>query len=55
MPSASAAFRAFARSRDAMAATVVYSPCCIAGITFFRPIEAVLRTPQRNLFGILPS
>ena len=32
-----------------MAVTVVYSPCCMAGMTFLRPIFAVLRTPQRIL------
>ena len=28
-------------------------PCCIPGITFFRPMFAVLRTPQRILLDII--
>src|ERR1017187_797209 len=43
-----AASCAFERLRDAMATILVYSPCCIAGRTFLRPILAVLRTPQRS-------
>src|ERR1700723_1639515 len=48
MPSASAAFCALARSREAIAVTKVRSPFCIPGITFLRPILAVLSTPQRT-------
>ena len=40
--------RALARSREAMAATVVSSPRCMAGMTFLRPMLAVLSTPKRS-------
>jgi hypothetical protein len=46
---------AFATSREAIAATVVSSPCCIAGITFLRPMFAVLRTPKRSFVVIEAS
>ena len=44
---------ALERSRDAIAATLAYWPCCIAGITFFRPMLAVLSTPQRSFLEIV--
>src|SRR5580704_7063550 len=53
IPSALAVCFAFANWRDAMATISVYLPCCMAGITFFTPIAAVLRTPQRILLGML--
>ena len=43
---------ALARSREAMASTVVYWPRCMAGMTFLRPMLAVLRTPQRSFFDM---
>src|SRR3569833_2031464 len=45
---AAAASFALARSREAIAVTVVNRPCCMAGSTFLRPILAVLRIPQRS-------
>src|SRR5208282_4419976 len=53
MPRPVAASRALARSREAMATTLVYWPCCMAGMTFLRPMAAVLRTPQRSLLGMV--
>ena len=38
--------------RDAMAATVVYWPRCNAGMTLLKPIDAVLRTPQRSFLDM---
>jgi hypothetical protein len=35
-----------------MASTDAYSHRCIPGITFFKPMFAVLRTPQRIFFAI---
>jgi hypothetical protein len=35
-----------------MAATVAYFPCCMAGMTFLRPMAAVLRTPQRSFVDV---
>ena len=49
MPSALAACRALARSREAMAVTLVNCPRIMPGMTFVRPMLAVLRTPQRSL------
>src|SRR5580658_2114606 len=48
-----AASRALSRSRDAMASMLVCWPFCMAGITFLRPMLAVLSTPQRSLFVIV--
>src|SRR5437763_4719338 len=50
MPSARAASSAFSRLREAMAATSLHSPFCIAGITFRTAILATPRTPHRTLF-----
>src|SRR4029077_7693924 len=36
-----------------MATTSVCSPFCIAGMTFFTPIRAVLNTPKRIFFPLL--
>ncbi len=44
----------FARSREAMAVTSEYWPSCMPGITFFTPIAAVLKTPQRTFF-VMPT
>src|SRR6266567_737746 len=55
MPSAAAASRDFARSREAMASIDINFPCCMPGITFLTPIAAVLRTPQRIFFGIVAN
>src|ERR1700733_15295080 len=52
MPSALAACRARARSREAIATTRVCWPCCMAGITFLRAMAAVLRTPQRSFLDM---
>src|SRR6201996_9733909 len=52
MPRGFAAAWALPRSREAMAVISDHSPFCIAGSTFFKPIAAVLRTPQRTLFAI---
>src|SRR6266849_5778238 len=49
MPSCFASACAFARSREAIAVTSQYLPCCIAGITLVAAILAVLRMPQRIL------
>ena len=43
---------ALARSREAMASTVVNWPCCMAGRTFLIPMFAVLSTPQRSFFDM---
>src|ERR1035441_10942577 len=51
MPRAVADCLAFAKPRDAMATTLVYWPCCMAGMTFL-PMLAVLRTPQRSLLDM---
>src|ERR1039458_845355 len=53
MPRVAAASLALARLRDAMATTLVYWPRCMAGMTFLRPMSAVLRTPQRSLLGMV--
>src|ERR1700733_7165684 len=52
MPRARATSSALWRSREAIAVTSLQSPFCMAGTTFLTPIPAVLRTPQRTLFGI---
>src|SRR6266542_4912325 len=49
--SSSAARRALASSRDAMASTVVQAPRCIAGTTFFVAIRATPSTPHRSLLA----
>jgi hypothetical protein len=56
MPSASAAARARGRSREAIATIRQCWLCCIAGMTFWIPILAVLITPKRTGFmaGLLP-
>ena len=51
-PGPLAASRARGRSREAIALTVVYWPNCMAGMTFFRPMAAVLSTPQRNFLDM---
>ena len=35
-----------------MATTLEYSPRCMAGMTFRRAMDAVLRTPQRSFLGM---
>ena len=50
---APAASRAFARSPDAMATTLMSWLYCMAGMTFLRPIAAVRRTPRRSLLGMV--
>ena len=55
MPSAWAAVPAAAGSREAMARTRLTLPFCIAGMTFSRPIFAVLRTPQFTVFPMVSS
>src|ERR1017187_8325341 len=55
IPSAAAASRAFARSRDAIASTDIKFPRCIPGITFFIPMAAVLRTPQRIFLDMVAN
>src|SRR5579885_1748265 len=52
MPTLRAASRAWDRSREAIAVTVVYCPSCMAGMTFLRPMAAVLSTPQRNFLDM---
>src|SRR6266567_7710118 len=52
MPTSLAASCALGRSREAIAVTVVYWPNCMAGMTFLRPMAAVLSTPQRNFFDM---
>src|SRR6185437_6995949 len=52
---AEAARRALSRSRDAIAVTTVCSPRCMARMTFFIPIFAVLSIPQRSFFDIPES
>src|SRR5882672_7815604 len=52
MPSARAASSALPRSREAIAVTSLHAPFCIPGMTFFTPILAVLRIPQRTLLDI---
>ena len=52
IPSAAAASLALLRSREAMASTVVKRPSCMAGMTFFRPMVAVLSTPQRSFLDM---
>src|SRR6185437_797945 len=52
---AEAANRALSRSRDAIAVTSVCSPRCIAGMTFLRPMFAVLSMHQRSFFDIPES
>ena len=37
------------RSREAIAVTSLHSPFCMAGMTFFTAISAVLSIPQRTL------
>ena len=49
MPSAPAAASARARSRDAIAATGVSRPACIAGIIFFTAKCETPSTPKRNM------
>src|SRR5208283_360306 len=55
--SVAATCRALLRFRDAMASTFEYVPFCIAGMTFFRPISAVLKIPQEtfdiSIFSIM--
>src|SRR5271157_5221180 len=55
MPSFSAASRALARSREAIAAISETSPRCIAGITFSTAILATPRTPHLTLRNPTPS
>src|ERR1700678_2077376 len=52
MPRVRATCSALPRSREAIALTSTQSPFCMAGKTFLTPIAAVLKTPQRTLFGI---
>src|SRR5207248_6445251 len=47
-----ALFSALLLSREAIAATSLHSPFCIAGIAFVRAKCAVLRTPQQTFFGM---
>src|SRR5215213_917614 len=49
MFSAWAAFSAFDRSRDAIPLISHHGLLCIAGITFFSAMFAVLKIPQRTL------
>jgi hypothetical protein len=51
-PSADAAARARASSRDAIATTSENRPRCMAGITFSVAIFATPRTPQRTFFRL---
>src|SRR6266481_3855931 len=53
MPRQCATSRPFSGEREAMATTSVCSPFCIAGMTFFTPIRAVLNTPKRNFFPLV--
>src|SRR4026209_130900 len=53
MPRYCATSRPFSAEREAMATTSVCSPFCIAGMTFFTPIRAVLNTPKRIFFPLL--
>src|SRR5713101_9415198 len=52
MPSNRAVSSARRRSREAIAAISQNLPFCIPGMTFFTPILAVLRIPQRTLLAI---
>src|ERR1017187_3878273 len=55
IPSSAAAFCACSRLRDAMASIDERWPCCMPGITFFKPIAAVLRTPQRIFLDMVAN
>src|SRR5215813_10878287 len=52
MPSSFAAFSAFAKSRDAIAATSDHLPFCIPGITLRVAMEATPRIPHFTLFTL---
>src|SRR4029453_15023926 len=53
MPRECATSRPFSAEREAMATTSVWSPFCIAGMTFLTPIRAVPNTPKRIFFPLL--
>ena len=57
MPSSAATWRARASSREAMATTSHRSPRWMPGMTFFRPMSAVERMPQRRerLGSLIPT
>jgi len=50
MVSKAASRFALFKSREEIAVISQYFPFCMAGITLFTPIFAVLRTPQLTLF-----